>query len=98
MVVSVEQAFNLVALEGIGQDLVVAGFQVNKAPSRVILAQLRFALAPPGDIDQLNREAAVAQMKTKIMAHANIIDPHNGQTGTELIEKIDYLPARVESP
>src|SRR6516164_7670923 len=94
----VEQALNLIALEGVGQDLVEAGFEVNKPPGQVVLAQLWFALAPPGDIDQLNPEAAVAQMKTKIMDHANIIDPHVGQTGRELIENIDHLPARVESP
>ena len=93
----VEQPLNLVALEGIGQGLVEAGFQVNKPPSRVVLSQLRFALAAHGDIDQFNREAAVAQMKAEIMAHPNRIDPHNGQAAAELIEKIDHLPAGVGS-
>src|SRR5205085_2114080 len=93
----VDQAPNLFALEGIGQSLVEASFEIKEAARRIVLAQLGLAFAAPRDIDQLNREPAVAQMKAEIMADADRVDSHKRQAAAELIQKVDHLSAGVGS-
>jgi hypothetical protein len=91
----IRQPFNLVAFECIGESLVVACAQVYKAPRRIVLSPPGFALARHPDIDQLDRKVAVAQMEPEIVPNANSVNQDQGETGPELLEEINDLPAGV---
>jgi hypothetical protein len=91
----VGQSLDLAALERIGQSLVEGRLQIDKPSGRVVFPKIRFALARHSDIDRLDREAEVAQMKAEIVAHTNRVNPYDRETRTELVEETDDLTASV---